>query len=98
MSRANAEKWEDLELRLAPSFLSKERSFTSLRGPSELIVIDDEEEEEQAYYDPIASREVPRFSIFEQVSFFTAFCISSTSNVHIVRLCRLVGSILRQVH
>ena len=58
-SRSNGEKWQDLELRLAPTFLVKERAFGFLRPPPEYITIedDDDEEDEQAYA-PTSSREV----------------------------------------
>ena len=59
-SRANGEKWQDLELRLAPSFLLKERALGFVRPPPEYVTIgddDDEEEAEQAYA-RTSSREV----------------------------------------
>lgn len=69
-SRPNVEKLEDLELRLAPSFLLKEGSLAFLRAPPELIVIDDEEEEEEEeeVYAPHASRELGRLITFPSSS------------------------------
>lgn len=47
-SRPNREKWEDLELRLAPSSLLKERELGFLRRPPpEFIIIEDDDDDGQ---------------------------------------------------
>ncbi|ONK58639.1 uncharacterized protein A4U43_C09F15120 [Asparagus officinalis] len=61
-SRPNEEKLQDLELRLAPSFL-KERALGFLRRSSpEFIIIDDDDEDEvEQVHAPTSSRETRRF-------------------------------------